>query len=84
MNYGQKILFDFMCISLEGRQNSELTNDQLVVLIEGIEEYTHLAYYNDEIEQCPDYLIMVAPQNAYQLFCDFFDENEEYFLSIIN
>lgn len=78
MNYGQKILFDFMCLSISGRKQSDLTLFELEALQEVVEDLTHPGYYNDDDESCPDYLIMVNPRNAFEIFCEFWEENQNY------
>ena len=78
LNYGQHLLFSYLCISLTG-QGFELTRGQLSNLIDLIIELTDSKNY-DSVEQCPDYMIMVRPENSFNIFCDFWDENRIYFV----
>lgn len=77
-NYGQHMLFSYLCISIEGRKGSELDKDDLNGIIKLIRELTKIEHYGT-IEDCPDYLIMVQPEKSYEIFCDFWDENQTYF-----
>ena len=81
MNYGQHMLFSYLCISIEGRTEITITNQALQELIDLVIELTNEEHY-DSIEECPDHMIMVNPQDSYKIFCDFWDENEGYFYRI--
>jgi hypothetical protein len=79
MNYGQKVLFDFSCISIEGNRCYDLTKDELMILHDFIVEQTHEDLYNGEIEDCPDHNIMVDLSCSYDVFCQFYDEHESWY-----
>jgi hypothetical protein len=78
LNYGQHMLYSYLCISLTG-QGYELTRNQLSNLLDLIIELTHISNYETHL-QCPDYMIMVNPENSFQIFCDFWEENRIYFV----
>lgn len=82
LNYGQHMLYSYLCISLSG-QGYELSLNQLSNLIDLIIELTDVNNY-DSVEKCPDYMIMVRPENSFNIFCDFWEENQEYFLDELN
>jgi len=82
LNYGQMILFGYICTSLSGRTNSELPLSTLTEIIDLILEITNMDNYNSDPMECPDVQIMTNPQNSYEIFCEFFDENENYFVSL--
>jgi hypothetical protein len=82
MNYGQHMLFSYLCISISGRTKTVLTHEVLNELINQVIELTDQEHY-DSIEECPDHMIMVNPENSYEIFCDFWDENEVYFAEYI-
>jgi hypothetical protein len=82
LNYGQHMLFSYLCISTSGRIDAVLTTEQLESIIESVLELTDEKYYDYKIEDCPDYLIMTNPQESYNIFCDWYDENEEYFVTL--
>ncbi len=84
MNYGQKILFDFMCISLSGRKNSELDLFELRELEELIVSSTNPKFYDNKIEECPDHMIMVNPSQSFEIFSEYWDENLELIETIFN
>lgn len=77
-NFGFVILFGFTATSLEGQKKSPLTDEELEIIHSTIEELLHPMNYNDDILQCPDTQIMVNPERAFEIFCDFYDENETY------
>jgi hypothetical protein len=81
LNYGQIILYGYICTSLEGRLESELPLSTLSEIIEAVIELTDVDLY-ENIEDCPDHQIMVNPSESFNIFCDFWDENENYFLSL--
>lgn len=82
LNYGQMILFGYICTSLSGRTNSELPLSTLTEIIDLIIELTDMEHYEGDPHQCPDVQIMTNPQKSYEIFCEFFDENEDYFVSL--
>jgi hypothetical protein len=82
LNYGQHMLFSYLCISTSGRIDTQITKEQLDRIIESVLELTDEKHYDNKFEDCPDYLIMVNPQESYQIFCDWYDENEEYFVTL--
>lgn len=79
LNYGQHILFGFTMTSLTARSHRDYTVDETIEIAELVNELTCLEYYNDDPQQCPDVRIMTHPQDAFQIFCDWYDENETYF-----
>jgi hypothetical protein len=83
MNYGQHMLFSYLCISIAAmKEESVLTYEVLDELIKQVIELTDVEHY-DSIEECPDHMIMVNPQDSYGIFCDFWDENEVYFVEYL-
>lgn len=82
LNYGQIILYGYLCTSIEGRKGSELSLSTLSQIIDLVLELTDLDNYDNDPLQCPDVQIMTKPQNSFDIFCEFWDENENYFLSL--
>ena len=83
LNYGQHMLFSYLCISIAGRTDTVLTSEVLQELINQVIELTHEEHYDYKIEDCPDFKIMTNPENSYDIFCDFWDENEVYFVEYL-
>jgi hypothetical protein len=81
LNYGQIILYGYICTSLEGQRNTELPMSILMEIIDLVIELTDEDNYED-ISDCPDFQIMTNPQDSFNIFCDFWDENENYFVSL--
>ena len=75
--FGFVILYGFTATSLEGQQGFPLTDEQLVEIHNLLEELIDPINYDNDVEQCPDVQIMVNPSQAFEIFCDFYDENEE-------
>jgi hypothetical protein len=82
LNYGQMILFGYICTSMEGRTGNELSLSTLNQIIDLVLELTDEEHYNDEPTECPDVQIMTNPQKSFEIFCDFWDENQNYFVSL--
>jgi hypothetical protein len=74
--YGQYILFGFLSTSLEGQLDKPLSQMQLHDIMNLVVELTSVDLYGSP-DECPDVRIMVEPQNAFNIFCDWYDENEE-------
>lgn len=83
LNFGQHILYGYICTAIQGEREADLTFPELENLLIQVIEITHHSNY-EGIEECPDVEIMMYPENSYKIFCDFWDENQEYFLSILN
>jgi len=82
LNYGQIILYGYLCISIEGSTGTELSTSTLSKIIELVIELTDLEHYNDEPTECPDVQIMTNPEKSFDIFCDFWEENQNYFISL--
>jgi hypothetical protein len=82
MNYGQHLLFSYLCISIEGRTEKDLKPSQLEDLINDVIELTS-EDNQDTIYDCADYQVMVNPEDSYKIFCEFWDENQTYWLSYL-
>lgn len=82
-NYGFIILYGFISTSLEAQQGFELTDNQLEMIHTTLDELVDLQFYNDEPLDCPDVRIMTYPQDAFEIFCEFYDENEIYFQKVL-
>lgn len=80
LNYGQHILYSFLCISIEGRKGSDLTLEDHQEIISQVIELTDVEHYDGE--DTPDVQIMIQPEKAFEIFCDFWDENEIYFAEL--
>jgi len=83
LNFGQHILYGYICTAIQGEQEMELTFPNLENIITQVIEITHHSNY-ERVEECPDVQIMIHPENSYKIFCDFWDENQEYFLAVLN
>jgi hypothetical protein len=75
-NYGQVILYAYLCTSIEGRTGKSLSASTLSKIINLVIELTDEEHYNDEPTECPDVQIMTNPENSFKIFCDWYDENE--------
>jgi hypothetical protein len=84
LNYGQIVLYGFLCTSIESQSGHELSMTTLSEIIDLILELTDLENYDNDPLQCPDVQIMTNPEKSFEIFCDFYDENENYFVSLIN
>jgi hypothetical protein len=84
LNYGQIIIYGFLCTSLEGQAGQRLSKSILDEILDLTIELTHLSNYNNNPSECPDVQIMTNPQKSFDIFCDFYDENENYFVSLLN
>jgi hypothetical protein len=80
LNYGQHILYSFLCISIHGRRGSALEMNEYSEIISQVIELTDAEHYDGE--DTPDVLIMIQPEKAFEIFCDFWDENEIYFAEL--
>jgi hypothetical protein len=82
LNSGQYVLYGFLLTSIQGQRDSSynnlLTVDDTIKLVKLVIELTGDEFYVDTID-CPDVRIMIHPQDAFQIFCDWYDENETYF-----
>lgn len=84
LNYGQIVLYGYLCTSIESQAGYELSLSTLSEIVDLILDLTNLENYNNEPLNCPDVQIMTNPQKSFEIFCDFYDENENYFVSLIN
>ena len=82
LNYGQHILFGFLSTSMQSQKGSELTPFELSHIASLVEELTSLEYYEGEAVDAPDVQIMISPQDAFKIFCEWYDENVTYFQEI--
>lgn len=82
-NYGFNILYGFITLVLEAQQGFELTDNQLDLIHTTLDELVDLQNYNDEPLDCPDVRIMTHPQDAFEIFCEFYFENETYFQEVL-
>ena len=79
MNYGQHVLFGFLSASIHGQRGFELTLDELRELAVLVIDLTSVEYYEGENLDAPDVQIMIRPQDAFNIFSEWYDENEVYF-----
>lgn len=79
MNYGQHVLFGFLTTSLHGNREYELMLDELSELAALVIDLTSAEYYEGENLDAPDVQIMIRPQDAFDIFSEWYDENETYF-----
>jgi hypothetical protein len=81
LNTGQHIMFGFLCNSIIGQEMYDVTYNlslnQISNIIDLVVKLTDESLY-ENTEECPDYKIMVNPENAFNIFCDWYDENETY------
>lgn len=82
LNYGQHILFGYLCSTIEGQTKMSLGKETLNKILTGIMELTAMDKYDFNHEQCPDVMIMMNPEISYEIFCDWYDENQEYFVNL--
>ena len=82
-SFGFVILYGFTATSLEGQQGFPLTDEQLIKIHDLLEDLIDPIYYDNDVQQCPDVQIMVDPSQAFEIFCDFYDENEQLIQSIL-
>ena len=75
LNYGQIIMYGYLTTSISAQKNCDLSFDELETIIDLIVETTDPEFYDDELE-CPDVKIMMYPEQSFQIFCDWYDENE--------
>ena len=80
LNYGQHLLYSYLCISIHGRRNSDITLEESAEIISQVIELTHPDHYDGE--DTPDVKIMIQPEKSFEIFCDFWDENETYFADL--
>lgn len=78
LNSGQHTLFGFLMTSLQGRSGRTYTIDQTIEIAQLVKELTSIEYY-DIVFGTPDVRVMTVPHKAYQIFEEWFDENETYF-----
>jgi hypothetical protein len=83
LNYGQIILYGYLCTSMESRLPafqplSQTTLSEIIDLIIELTDEDNYTYHTE----CPDVQIMMNPEKSFEIFCDFWDENEEYFVSL--
>jgi hypothetical protein len=77
LNYGEHILFGLTMTSLTGRSNRNYTVDETLEIADLVHDLCGHDFY--ETEECPDFQIMINPEDTYTIFCEWFDENETYF-----
>jgi hypothetical protein len=82
LNYGQIILYGYLCTSIEGSKGTDLSLSTLSKIIDLVLELTDEEHYNDEPTECPDVQIMTNPEKSFDIFCDFWEENQNYFVSL--
>lgn len=82
LNYGQIILYGYLSTSIEGSKGTELPVSILSKIIDLVIELTDQEHYNNDPLQCPDVQIMTNPQKSFDIFCDFWDENQNYFVTL--
>jgi hypothetical protein len=82
LNYGQIILYGYLCTSIEGRTGTDLSISTLSKIIDLVIELTYMEHYNNEATECPDIQIMTNPEKSFEIFCDFWEENQNYFVSL--
>jgi hypothetical protein len=84
LNYGQYILFGFLCTSLRGNRQSDLSISDLSAIVSLVVELTDSSLYDDDLTQCPDYMIMTNPSEAFDIFCNWYDENEGFLIEFVD
>ena len=82
LNYGQIILYGYLCTSIEGSTGTDLPISTLSKIIDLVLELTNVEHYNGEPMECPDVQIMTNPEKSFEIFCDFWEENQNYFVSL--
>lgn len=79
LNSGQHILFGFLMTSLYARSGRDSYTIEETLEIAGlVKELTALELY-DNVFETPDVLLMSVPEQAYEIFDEWYDENENYF-----
>lgn len=76
LNYGQIILYGYLTNSIYAQRGFDLTLEDISKIIDIIVETTNPEFYEDDVFECPDTEIMMYPQKSFQIFCDWYDENE--------
>jgi len=79
LNYGQHILFGFISTSIHAQRGESLTVEELVDIAIIVEYLTDLELYNYIETDCPDIQIMMNPAEAFNIFCEWYEENKNYF-----
>lgn len=77
LNSGQHILFGFLLTSLQGQANRNFNVEETIKVAELVVELTNVKLYIHS-DYCPDVMIMIDPENAYDIFYDWYEENESY------
>jgi hypothetical protein len=78
LNSGQHILFGFLMTSLQGRSGRTYTIQETIQIAGLVKELTSIELY-DNVCDTPDVQVMTKPEQTYQIFDEWFDENENYF-----
>lgn len=78
LNSGQHTLFGFLMTSLQVRSGRTYTIEETIEISELVKELTSTEYY-DNVFDTPDVQAMNHPEIAYEIFQEWFDENETYF-----
>jgi len=78
LNSGQHILFGFLMTSLQGRSGRTYTIEETIEIAGLVKELTSIELYECDLD-CPDVQVMTKPEQAYQIFEEWFNENEIYF-----
>lgn len=79
MNYGQHILYGYLCSSIHGQRKNELTMNELSEIESLVIELTSLELYDGKPLDTPDVQTMIRPQDSFDIFCEWYDENQTYF-----
>ena len=82
-SFGFVILYGFLSTSLEGYKGTPLTDEELIDIHDLLDELIDPVNYGDDVRQCPDVQVMVNPSQAFEIFCDFYDENQEVIEEIV-
>ncbi len=80
LNSGQYVLYGFLLTSIIARRDAHnmLTRDESIELAQLVVDLTDLELYGDTTD-CPDVMVMVNPEDAFGIFCEWYDENQTHF-----
>jgi hypothetical protein len=76
LNHGQLVLLGYTKIVLheEFCTDNRYTPEQEKCLLSFVIDYSNEEWNDNDINKCPDYLIMIQPENSWDIFFEWFQE----------
>jgi hypothetical protein len=80
LNHGQLVLLGYTKIALHEKfcKGFQYTPQQEECLSNFVRDYSDEEWNDNDIEKCPDWLIMTQPENSWEIFLNWFEEWQDH------